>query len=100
MDYIVKNDYDFIMYDALSENGRIIYGIKIILTFLGVPVSFIEKVIRFITRYKTIIMIIAGLCLFAICSVLFIYRFTHLVLIVVLLLLDYYYRTNALIIPF
>lgn len=100
MDYIVKNDYEAIMYDPLHENGRILKGIKLILSFLGVPVSFIEMIIRFTLRIKIFLLIIVGLCVLALTVYLLVFKMSHLVLIVSILLIDYYFRINSIIKPF
>ena len=97
MAYIVKNDYDGIMYDALNEDGGVVTGIKGILSFFGVPVQTVDKVIKVMNRVKIPIYIVVVLVLLAIGVYLVVFKVTHLLLIAFIFLIEYYFRTNAII---
>ena len=100
MDYIVKNNYESIMYDAFNENGRIIKWSKLILSFLGVPIYIIDKIIYATNRSKRLLYILFLLVALVGCIYLLIYHLTHMLLIMVILLLEYYFRIHAIIQPF
>ena len=100
MDYIVKNNYESIMYDAFNENGRIIKWSKLILSFLGVPIYIIDKIIHATNRSKRLLYILFLLVALVGCIYLLTYKLTHMLLIMVILLLEYYFRIHAIIQPF
>lgn len=97
MDYISKNDYDLIMYDALNENGTLVLMLKAVLSFFGVPMHVIERTIKVVSSLKMVIYIMAILVLIVICGYLIMYKATNVLLIAAIFLLEYYFRTNAII---